>query len=142
MSSDGGGPRLQVTLRLALREHPSQPTPIQAWLWAAPAASPLPYLGFLSTASLSSHQCSVLTHPASGLRCGVLFLTAAQRDGNGKLGLVEFNILWNRIRNYLVGGSCPQHPPLFCGLSHSGRRASGSRTSYVFPKPSPWLLPF
>uniref|UniRef100_A0A2K6F391 Calpain-1 catalytic subunit n=1 Tax=Propithecus coquereli TaxID=379532 RepID=A0A2K6F391_PROCO len=23
------------------------------------------------------------------------------RDGNGKLGLVEFNILWNRIRNYL-----------------------------------------
>lgn len=64
------------------------------------------------------------------------------RDGNGKLGLVEFNILWNRIRNYLVGGSCPQHPPLFCGLSHSGRRASGSRTSYVFPKPSPWLLPF
>ena len=29
---------------------------------------------------------------------------AAQRDGNGKLGLLEFNILWNRIRNYLVGG--------------------------------------
>uniref|UniRef100_G3UET3 Calpain-1 catalytic subunit n=1 Tax=Loxodonta africana TaxID=9785 RepID=G3UET3_LOXAF len=24
------------------------------------------------------------------------------RDGNGKLGLVEFNILWNRIRNYLA----------------------------------------
>uniref|UniRef100_F1LS29 Calpain-1 catalytic subunit n=1 Tax=Rattus norvegicus TaxID=10116 RepID=F1LS29_RAT len=24
------------------------------------------------------------------------------RDGNGKLGLVEFNILWNRIRNYLT----------------------------------------
>ncbi|XP_008071111.1 calpain-1 catalytic subunit-like, partial [Carlito syrichta] len=23
------------------------------------------------------------------------------RDGNGKLGLVEFNVLWNRIRNYL-----------------------------------------
>lgn len=36
---------------------------------------------------------------------------AAQRDGNGKLGLVEFNILWNRIRNYLVGGPCRQHPP-------------------------------
>ena len=56
---------------------------------------------------------------------------AAQRDGNGKLGLVEFNILWNRIRNYLVGGSCRQHPPLFCGLSHSMRRASGSRTGYL-----------
>ncbi|NXU48907.1 CAN1 protein, partial [Turnix velox] len=26
-----------------------------------------------------------------------------QKDGNGKLGLVEFNVLWNRIRNYLVG---------------------------------------
>ncbi|NXG10886.1 CAN1 protein, partial [Sakesphorus luctuosus] len=24
-----------------------------------------------------------------------------QKDGNGKLGLVEFNVLWNRIRNYL-----------------------------------------
>uniref|UniRef100_A0A8C3U5M2 EF-hand domain-containing protein n=1 Tax=Catharus ustulatus TaxID=91951 RepID=A0A8C3U5M2_CATUS len=23
------------------------------------------------------------------------------KDGNGKLGLVEFNVLWNRIRNYL-----------------------------------------
>lgn len=34
----------------------------------------------------------------------VSFLTPAKRDGNGKLGLVEFNILWNRIRNYLVGG--------------------------------------
>ncbi|NXI88977.1 CAN1 protein, partial [Rhipidura dahli] len=28
-------------------------------------------------------------------------LTLPQKDGNGKLGLVEFNILWNRIRNYL-----------------------------------------
>lgn len=35
--------------------------------------------------------------------CSISFLMAAQRDGNGKLGLVEFNILWNRIRNYLVG---------------------------------------
>lgn len=44
---------------------------------------------------------------------GLSFLTVApQRDGNGKLGLVEFNILWNRIRNYLVGG-----PSLLCGLS-------------------------
>ena len=67
---------------------------------------------------------------------------AAQRDGNGKLGLVEFNILWNRIRNYLVGSSCRQHPPPFYGLSHSGRRASGSRTGCVVPKPSPWILPF
>ncbi|XP_064293559.1 calpain-1 catalytic subunit isoform X2 [Phalacrocorax carbo] len=24
------------------------------------------------------------------------------KDGNGKLGLVEFNVLWNRIRNYLA----------------------------------------
>lgn len=39
-----------------------------------------------------------------GLSCGVFFLMATQRDGNGKLGLVEFNILWNRIRNYLVSG--------------------------------------
>ncbi|NWW08270.1 CAN1 protein, partial [Oreocharis arfaki] len=30
-----------------------------------------------------------------------LSLTLPQKDGNGKLGLVEFNILWNRIRNYL-----------------------------------------
>lgn len=63
----------------------------------------------------------------SGLSCGVFFLTATQRDGNGKLGLVEFNILWNRIRNYLVGGSCRQHPPLFFSLSHSRRQASGSQ---------------
>ncbi|NXF13965.1 CAN1 protein, partial [Smithornis capensis] len=28
-------------------------------------------------------------------------LTPPQKDGNGKLGLVEFNVLWNRIRNYL-----------------------------------------
>ncbi|NWR81294.1 CAN1 protein, partial [Centropus unirufus] len=27
---------------------------------------------------------------------------APQKDGNGKLGLVEFNVLWNRIRNYLA----------------------------------------
>uniref|UniRef100_A0A8C6ZRC7 EF-hand domain-containing protein n=1 Tax=Nothoprocta perdicaria TaxID=30464 RepID=A0A8C6ZRC7_NOTPE len=25
------------------------------------------------------------------------------KDGNGKLGLLEFNVLWNRIRSYLVG---------------------------------------
>lgn len=50
-----------------------------------------------------------------GFSCGLFPLTAAQRDGNGKLGLVEFNILWNRIRNYLVGGPCRLHrrpPPL------------------------------
>ncbi|XP_014166829.1 calpain-1 catalytic subunit [Geospiza fortis] len=29
------------------------------------------------------------------------------KDGNGKLGLVEFNVLWNRIRNYLVGLGAP-----------------------------------
>ena len=142
MSSDGRGPRPQVTPRLALSERPSQPAPIQAWPWAAPAASLLPFLGFLSTASLPSPRCSAPTHPVSGLSYGVFFLMAAQRDGNGKLGLVEFNILWNRIRNYLVGGSCRQHPPLFYGLSPSGRRASGSRTGCVVPKPSPWLLPF
>ncbi|KAJ8795723.1 hypothetical protein J1605_002485 [Eschrichtius robustus] len=61
-------------------------------LLRAPAPSPLPLLVLLSP---------VLTHPVPGLSCGVFFLMAAQRDGNGKLGLVEFNILWNRIRNYL-----------------------------------------
>lgn len=142
MSSDGGEPRPQVTPRLALSERPSQPTPIQAWPWAAPAASPLPCLGFLSTASLPSPRCSAPALLVSGLSCGVFFLTATQRDGNGKLGLVEFNILWNRIRNYLVGSSCRQHPPLFFGLNHSGRRASSSPTGCVVPKPSPWLLRF
>ncbi|KAK7813162.1 hypothetical protein U0070_005067 [Myodes glareolus] len=38
----------------------------------------------------------------SALSCTVSFLTSIKRDGNGKLGLVEFNILWNRIRNYLT----------------------------------------
>ncbi|KAF7238621.1 Calpain-1 catalytic subunit [Varanus komodoensis] len=33
---------------------------------------------------------------------GSLTALCDQRDGNGKLGLVEFNILWNRIRNYLA----------------------------------------
>ncbi|NWI24305.1 CAN1 protein, partial [Sula dactylatra] len=28
--------------------------------------------------------------------------SSANKDGNGKLGLVEFNVLWNRIRNYLA----------------------------------------
>uniref|UniRef100_A0A8C8YJ58 Calpain-1 catalytic subunit n=1 Tax=Prolemur simus TaxID=1328070 RepID=A0A8C8YJ58_PROSS len=43
------------------------------------------------------------------------------RDGNGKLGLVEFNILWNRIRNYLVGRPHWLGTSLpLCGLSHTG----------------------
>ena len=69
----------------------------------------------------------VVPSPCAGLS----FLTVApQRDGNGKLGLVEFNILWNRIRNYLVGG-----PSLLCGLSprrgllRAPRRAAWSRPS-------------
>uniref|UniRef100_A0A8D1AZN5 Calpain-1 catalytic subunit n=1 Tax=Sus scrofa TaxID=9823 RepID=A0A8D1AZN5_PIG len=79
------------------------PTLILAWPLAtagrtrALAASPLPCLVLLSVASLSRVP-AFPTMP--GLSCGVP-LTAPQRDGNGKLGLVEFNILWNRIRNYL-----------------------------------------
>lgn len=58
----------------------------------------------------------------------VSFLTSAKRDGNGKLGLVEFNILWNRIRNYLVGGRRFAGLVLLplCGLSHDMARP-GSR---------------
>lgn len=64
-----------------------------------------------------SYRCCCLSPPQPGslfpsfpsytptFSCAVSFLTSAKRDGNGKLGLVEFNILWNRIRNYLVGGS-------------------------------------
>uniref|UniRef100_A0A2K6E1F9 Calpain-1 catalytic subunit n=1 Tax=Macaca nemestrina TaxID=9545 RepID=A0A2K6E1F9_MACNE len=48
---------------------------------------------------ISKRDCPL--SPMPGLSGGISFLTATQRDGNGKLGLVEFNILWNRIRNYL-----------------------------------------
>ncbi|EAW74369.1 calpain 1, (mu/I) large subunit, isoform CRA_d, partial [Homo sapiens] len=56
-----------------------------------------------STCRLGGHLpfCTVAHSPMTGLSDGISFLTATQRDGNGKLGLVEFNILWNRIRNYL-----------------------------------------
>ena len=117
LSERRAGPRLQVTLRLVLCLRPSQPPQFRP---GPPAPSPLPLLVLLSP---------VLTHPVPGLSSGVFFLMAAQRDGNGKLGLVEFNILWNRIRNYLVGGPCWQHPPLLCSLSHGGRPGSGSQTS-------------
>lgn len=72
----------------------------QAWPWAL-APSPLGSLSlWLIPFSPLAHF-----HPMPGLSCGVFFLMDTQRDGNGKLGLVEFNILWNRIRNYLVSGS-------------------------------------
>lgn len=109
------------------------PTLILAWPLAtagrtrALAASPLPCLVLLSVASLSRVP-AFPTMP--GLSCGVP-LTAPQRDGNGKLGLVEFNILWNRIRNYLVGGPSWRHPRLLCGLGLSTQPGSGSQADWV-----------
>lgn len=63
---------------------------------------------------------------------------ATQRDGNGKLGLVEFNILWNRIRNYLVG--CP-HSPQSCRCG-PGRREGLGDSAWPSPSaPTPVHLP-
>lgn len=60
------------------------------------------------------------------------------RDGNGKLGLVEFNILWNRIRNYLVGdGRVPGWAllPLY-DLSHGMARPGGRAQASCVAKSS------
>lgn len=62
---------------------------------------------------------------------------AAQRDGNGKLGLVEFNILWNRIRNYLVGGPAPPLQP-WSQQGQAGLQAAWTRPSSLgLPLQSP-----
>lgn len=66
---------------------------------------------------------------------------AAQRDGNGKLGLVEFNILWNRIRNYLVGGPAPplqpQSPQGRAGLQAVWARPSSPGLPHQSPATAP-----
>lgn len=82
------------------------------------------------------HSCPL--SPMPGLSGGISFLTATQRDGNGKLGLVEFNILWNRIRNYLVG--CPYSPQSCrCG---PGRREGPGDSAWLSPSvPTPVHLP-
>uniref|UniRef100_A0A8D0NNL5 Calpain-1 catalytic subunit n=1 Tax=Sus scrofa TaxID=9823 RepID=A0A8D0NNL5_PIG len=77
------------------------------------------------------------------------------RDGNGKLGLVEFNILWNRIRNYLVGGGVTglkthsqggAEPPVRVeqgsqARQHEARAFRTKKTGLVGPDgqlPTPW----
>ncbi|NXN94216.1 CAN1 protein, partial [Rhinopomastus cyanomelas] len=37
-----------------------------------------------------------------GSQGGIMEKGGSGKDGNGKLGLLEFNVLWNRIRNYLA----------------------------------------
>lgn len=98
--------RLVPSLHLSASQH-IEPRP-----QAADGRSVSPF-----TARLPSPQLPPYT---SALSCTVSFLTSVKRDGNGKLGLVEFNILWNRIRNYLVGGSwlgspAPLWPQSWCG---------------------------
>lgn len=85
------------------------------------------------TARLPSPQ--LPSPPPLALSCTVSFLTSVKRDGNGKLGLVEFNILWNRIRNYLVCGPWLGSPAPLWPQSWRGGRPPSDLTPFP-PKPT------
>ncbi|XP_025771161.1 calpain-1 catalytic subunit [Puma concolor] len=90
------------TIGFAVYEVPPEPRPLSSCPPSGPVANLTPALAALAsrvgTDFLADKDLRTKGFSLESCRSMVNLM---DRDGNGKLGLVEFNILWNRIRNYL-----------------------------------------